>query len=334
MGLEQDHCPVLVLPRSPQPVVQVQSLKSFSRALARSSRGSCGHTRVQGLCLAAGPRVPLGLAERTWHIRACTRGVHGHVHSAGYTRAGSRRFGGQEPGRLGAPGAALGEQEQRTRRGRGWPGPAVIGCWGARGKPGREVGGRGLRGAPRGRNPGRKRGPGTRPHPAICAAGGRAQARVGFLPSLPGWPQSCAPSSTPTAPPAQLCAGSPGPGQEGLGHHPAGTPPQEQGSGCRRARGPEWNGARDQEAAPSGSLAGASWLDWERGRRTGDTQREWLGEKTSGGGHGAEGWLRGGVSGCPEAGHPSLTAWGGSEADGGARRPDRVSGSAWGTRGS
>lgn len=134
VGLEQDHCPVLVLPRSPQPVVQVQSLKSFSRALARSSRGSCGHTRVQGLCLAAGPRVPLGLEERTWHIRACTRGVHGHVHSAGYTRAGSRRFGGQEPGRLGAPGAALGEQEQRTRRGRGWPGPAVIGCWGGEGK--------------------------------------------------------------------------------------------------------------------------------------------------------------------------------------------------------
>ena len=232
MGLELDHCPVLVLPRSPQPVVQVQSLKSFSRALARSSRGSCGHTRVQGLCLAAGPRVPLGLAERTWHIRACTRGVHGHVHSAGYTRAGSRRFGGQELGRLGAPGAALGEQEQRTRRGRGWPGPAVIGCWGARGKPGREVIGRGLRGAPRGRNPSPKRRPGTRPHPAICAAGGRAQARVGFLPSLPGWPQSCAPSSTPTAPPAQLCAGSPGPGQEGLGHHPAETPPKSRVPGA------------------------------------------------------------------------------------------------------
>ena len=118
-------------------MVKVQPLGRAFLGLWPGHLGSCEWARLVPV---AGPRVSLGQAGRTWHTRACTHRVHGHVHAAGSARAGSlkARGRGREPGRRA-------EREQRTRRGGGGrAGPRLAaGRWG---RPGRAVIGRGLRG--------------------------------------------------------------------------------------------------------------------------------------------------------------------------------------------
>lgn len=162
--------------------------------------------------------------------------------------------------------------------------------------------------APRGRNRSPEPRRGTRPRPCHLRRGrGVGPSRVPAQPPSParhGAQQPVRPAPPTAAPrPAAKARG--------------------QGSRARQRLGAQRS--RAQEAAPSGNLARASWLDWERGQRTGDTQRGQFGGYTSGGGCGLKDRKRrGGAVGLPEV--RASPAWQLSESLGLTAAPERQTG--------
>lgn len=256
---------------------------------------------------------------RGWALHTCARThqVHGRMHTtrsaraevagleAWSTAAGAAPGGGggcrRESGNKGRGGAGAARpdrdwwlgREGESRPGGHWPRPQRA----PRARP-----------APRARNRSRFRRPGPACAPAICARGG-AQAGVGFPPSPPRLALRGARQpvhfAVPSPAPAQLRAGSRGSEHRALTSARRGGPEgkvPEHG----RARLPTWKWDRAQEAAPRGSLAGASWLDWER--ESGNRRHSGLARgRRSGGGRGLEdapeeGWVDDLKPGLPKPG--------------------------------
>lgn len=283
---------------------------------------------MQGPCLAARARVPLGQARRARHTWACTHGVHRRVYAAGPATAGSRRAGGRRPG-AGPPGQRLGPPGRAGTKGaagRGQPGRAVIGGGEPGAGPARPGGDwpRPPR-APRGRNPSLEPRPETRPYTAICAGAGRRRGS-GSCPASLGWPLAaeprnlCAqPHPTPSAAALKVPRG---PGREAWATAPRGRPngrvPVRGGPVC-----PSGKGLGLRQLSLPGAWPSALWQGWKRGQRTGDTQDR-LGV---GGGGGGCRLKDGSEEGCLDnlrPGRPSLTAWVVAGVDDGDRTPDRV----------